>query len=50
MFIISAASDIDTNQRTLFADGKKNTEMLILWHSLTSGRHACQEVSDWRGL
>ena len=50
MFIISAASDIDTNQRTLFVDGKKKTEMLILWHSLTSGRHACQDVSNWQGV
>ena len=30
IFIISAASDIYTNQRTFFVDGKKKTEMLIL--------------------
>ena len=29
IFIVSAANDIDTNQRTFFVDEKK-TEMLIL--------------------
>ena len=29
---------------------KKKTEMLNLWHSLTSGRHACQDVWNCRGL
>ena len=29
---------------------KKKTEMLTLWHSLTSGRHACQDVWNCRGL
>ena len=47
--VISAASDIDTNQKTFFVHGKK-TETITLWHSLIPGRHAYQDVSNWRGL
>ena len=33
-----------------FLSMKKKPEMLTLWHSLTSGRHACQDVWNCRGL
>ena len=43
---IYSVSDIVTNKKTYFVNGKK-TEMLTLWHSLNSGCHACQDVSKW---
>ena len=42
--------------KDVFENGKpsvgvnKKTEMLSLWYSPISGRHACQDVSDWRGM